>query len=197
MGAPWKQYLFSYGTDEVTSSKLLTAEQGQTDKCLQANGMGHIRCKILSVWPIKIFQARQVPRATTQEMTKSLDDRRSWSLLTYITRSERGRKKTYYVEPKIKSLLQASALLIYVQNTTNQMEIQIVFHEMSSILPAAGPLRPDLYCIPHPGEKSPIFFFLNLILIHSAKKIQVCCSWQFELPKATWSLTLQKTKEPA
>lgn len=74
---PWKQYLFSYGTDEVTSSKLLTAEQGQTDKCLQANGMWHVRCKILSVWPTKIFQARQVPRATTQEMTKSLDDRRS------------------------------------------------------------------------------------------------------------------------
>lgn len=107
-------------------------------------------------------------------------------LLTYITRSKRGRGKNfYYVEPKIKSLLQTSALLIYVQNTTNQMEIQIIFHEMSSILPAAGPLRPDLYCIPHPGEMSPFFFFLNLILIDSAKKIQFCCSWQFKLPKAT------------
>lgn len=28
---------------------------------------------------------------------------------------------------------------------------------MSGILPAAGPLRPDLYCIPHPGEMSPFF----------------------------------------
>lgn len=77
VGATWKQNLFSYGTDEVSSSKLLAAEQGQTDKCLGAKGMWHMWCKILSVWPIKIFHARQVPRATTREMTKSLDGRRS------------------------------------------------------------------------------------------------------------------------
>lgn len=79
---------------------------------------------------------------------------------------KRQEKNFYYVEPKIKSLLQASALLIYVQNTTNQMEIWIIFHEMSSILPAAGPLRPDLYCIPHPGEMFP-FFFLSQFDIDS------------------------------
>lgn len=77
VGATWKQNLFSYGTDEVSSSKLLAAEQGQTDKCLRAKGMWHMWCKILSVWPIKIFHARQVPRATTREMTKSLDGRGS------------------------------------------------------------------------------------------------------------------------
>lgn len=28
--------------DEATASNPLTAEQGQTDKCLQANGMWHV-----------------------------------------------------------------------------------------------------------------------------------------------------------